>query len=72
MTADQDTITVDGTDYAVGQLTDRQQVLLAHVRDLDSKISQTQFSLDQLRVGREAFLNELARELQGDTSGSAS
>ena len=57
------TITIDGTDYTEDQLTDQQKVIINHVADLDRKIRSTQFNLDQLQVGREAFVNMLTASL---------
>jgi hypothetical protein len=57
------TITIDGTDYTEDQLTDQQKVIINHVADLDRKIRSTQFNLDQLTVGREAFVNMLTASL---------
>ena len=38
--------------------------MLNHVGDLDRKLSSAQFNLDQLNVGREAFINMLAGSLE--------
>ena len=57
-------ITIDGTDYTEDQLTDQQKIIINHIGDLDRKIRSTQFSLDQLNVGREAFIKMLADSLE--------
>ena len=59
-----DVITINGTEYTEDQLTDQQKVMVNHVSDLDRKIGSTQFNLDQLNVGREAFVNMLTRSLE--------
>ena len=59
------TISINGTDYTEDQLTDQQKVMVNHVSDLDRKIGSAQFNLDQLNVGREAFVNMLASSLEG-------
>ena len=62
------TITINGTDFTEDQLTDEQKMLINHVADLDRKISSTRFNLDQLQVGRDAFVNMLTASLaQGET-----
>ena len=62
------TITINGTDYTEDQLTDEQKMLINHVADLDRKIGSTRFNLDQLQVGRDAFVNMLTASLaQGET-----
>jgi len=58
------TISINGTDYTEDQLTDKQKVMINHIADLDRKISSAQFNLDQLNVGREAFVNMLAGSLE--------
>lgn len=60
------TITIDGTDYTEDQLTDQQKVIINHIGDLDRKIGSTQFNLDQLQVGREAFVNMLTASLKAE------
>ena len=58
------TVTINGTDYTEDQLTDQQKVMINHISDLDRKIGSTQFNLDQLQVGKEAFVNMLTRSLE--------
>ena len=60
------TITINDVDYTEDQLTDEQKMLVNHVADLDRKIGSTQFNLDQLRVGREAFVRMLTASLERD------
>jgi len=56
-------ITINDTEYNVDEFTEMQKMLLAHVQDLDRKINNTRFQLDQLGVGREAFVNQLYKDL---------
>jgi hypothetical protein len=59
------TITIDDVEYFVeDQLTDQQKVMINHIGDLDRKIRSTQFNLDQLNVGRAAFMNMLKASLE--------
>jgi len=58
------TITINGTDYTEDQLTDQQKVMINHVADLDRKIGSTQFNLDQLQVGKKAFMDMLTKSLE--------
>jgi hypothetical protein len=60
-------ITIDNKDYTEDQLNDQQKVLINHIADLDRKIGSTQFNLDQLRVGRNAFMNMLTESLAEGT-----
>jgi hypothetical protein len=62
------TITINDIEYSEDQLTDEQKMLINHVADLDRKIGSTRFNLDQLQVGRDAFVNMLTASLaQGET-----
>lgn len=56
-------VTIDGVEYQYEDLTQEQQVLFNHCVDLDRKISNAQFNLDQLAVGKEAFLDRLRTSL---------
>ena len=58
------TISINGTEYTEDQLTDQQKVMINHIADLDRKIGSTQFNLDQLNVGRQAFLDMLTASLE--------
>ena len=58
------TVKIDDTEYKVDDLTEEQVVLLNHVADLDRKISSSKFNLDQLNVGRGAFMNMLTGSLE--------
>jgi len=57
-------ITVNEKEYFVEDMTDQQVTMLNHVQDLDRKLANAQFNLDQLNVGREAFVNMLAAALE--------
>ena len=59
-------ITIDEVEYNVEDFTDEQRVLINHVMDLDRKIGSTKFNLDQLNVGRGAFMNALKDTLTPD------
>jgi uncharacterized protein YdeI (BOF family) len=56
-------IVIDDIEYTEDQLTDQQKVIINHIGDLDRKIRSTQFNLDQLTVGRDAFVNILTVSL---------
>tara|TARA_R110000803_G_scaffold39522_1_gene85244 strand:- start:3 stop:236 length:234 start_codon:yes stop_codon:yes gene_type:complete len=57
-------ITVNDIEYNVDDFTDAQKTMLNHVSDLDRKLGSAQFNLDQLNVGREAFVGMLANSLE--------
>lgn len=58
------TVSINGTEYTEDQLTDQQKVMINHVADLDRKIGSTQFNLDQLQVGKQAFMDILTKSLE--------
>ncbi len=53
------TIVIDEKEYTEDQLTDQQKMMVNHIADLERKIGTTQFNLDQLNVGRAAFMQHL-------------
>ncbi len=57
-------ITVNEKEYDVDAMTDEQKILLNHVQDLDRKIGNTQFNMDQLMMGREAIAQRLVDALE--------
>jgi len=61
-------ITINDKEYTEEQLTDDQKVLINHITDLDRKIGSTQFNLDQLQVGRKAFMSLLEASLEEETA----
>ena len=63
-------ITINDKEYFVEDMTEQQQTIVNHIADLDRKLNTAQFNMDQLRVGRDAFVNlltaQLAEEQQDD------
>ena len=57
-------IAVEDQEYFVEDLNEQQQLMVNHITDLDRKISNARFNLDQLAFGREAFVNALAQSLK--------
>ncbi len=54
---------IDGVEYDIDSLTDQQKMLLDHIADLERKVASAKFNVDQLQVGRDAFLNMLKQAL---------
>ena len=52
-------IKIDEVDYMYEDMTQEQQMIVNHVEDLSRKIASSQFNLDQLNIGRQAFVNLL-------------
>jgi hypothetical protein len=57
------TITIDDVDYIFEDMTPKQQVMVNHIADLERKIGSSQFNLDQLNVGKDAFIKLLKEAL---------
>lgn len=58
------TITVNEVEYNLDDFTAEQSALLNHVQDLDRKLGNAQFNLDQLAIGRQKFVELLADALE--------
>jgi hypothetical protein len=57
-------ITIDNVEHNLDEMTDEQRLLVQHCLDLGRKIGTTQFQLQQLQVGKEAFLRMLKDSLE--------
>ena len=57
-------ITINDVDYTEDQLTDAQKMMVNHINSLQQKIYSAQFNLDQLMVGKDAFVQMLAKSLE--------
>ena len=61
-------IILNDKEYFVEDMTEQQRTMVNHIADLDRKMSTTRFNLDQLSVGREAFINMLASSLEAEAA----
>lgn len=52
-------ITINDKQYMFEDLTQEQQVIVNHLADLDRKLGGMRFNLDQLQIGRNAFMSML-------------
>ena len=57
-------ITLDDVDYVFEDMTPEQQAMVNHIDDLSRKIAGAQFSMDQLNVGKAAFIKMLKDALE--------
>jgi len=64
MTEEKKVITINDVDYTEDDLTNEQKMMINHINSLQQKIGSAQFNLDQLRVGKEAFVNMLKGSLE--------
>ena len=59
-------LTFDDKEYIIEDMTDEQKALLNHINDLQNKINSMQFNLDQVSVGKDAFIEKLREALVED------
>ena len=52
-------ITLFDKDYKESELSEEQKVMINHVADLERKIQSSEFNLQQLRFGKQAFVDAL-------------
>ena len=64
MAEDKKVITIDDVDYTEDQLSDHAKACINHIGSLDGKISSAEFTLVQLKVNRQAFLDMLKSDLK--------
>ena len=64
-------ITIDGVEYDTAEFTEEQVTLTNHCLDLDRKIANMNFQLQQLQVGKESFVNMLKAALEAEEQEAA-
>ena len=52
-------ITLFDKEYKESELSDEQKVMINHVADLERKMQSSEFNLQQLRFGKQAFVDAL-------------
>ncbi len=57
-------ITIDENEYFYEDLTQEQQVIVNHISDLQRKIQSSEFNLQQLSFGKDAFVKALKEKLE--------
>ena len=63
---DKTIITVKDEEHIYEDMTDEQKGLINHINDLDRKIGTSQFNLEQLNFGKNAFVNALSQSLNSE------
>jgi hypothetical protein len=59
-------IVIDEVEYLIDEMTNEQQMMVNHIDDLSRKMASSQFNLDQLNVGKQAFVNMLKQSLEAE------
>ena len=57
-------IIVDDVEYQYEDMTPEQQTIINHIADLDRKLISARFNVDQLEVGKQAFVGMLTESLK--------
>jgi len=65
---DKTVITVNDEEHIYEDMTDEQKALINHINDLDRKIGTSQFNLEQLNFGKNAFVNALSQSLESEAA----
>ena len=60
-------ITIDDKEYFYEDLTQEQQTIVNHISDLTRKVQSSEFNLQQLNFGKQAFVNALKQSLEAET-----
>ena len=56
-------VTINEKDFFIEDMTDEQKAMINHIQDLDRKIQSSQFNLEQMTFGKNAFINALSNSL---------
>jgi len=61
--SEENTLEIDGVKHNIEEMTDQQKAMLKHVADLEQKLANARFNLDQLQFSRQAFIDALKASL---------
>ena len=56
-------VKIDDAEYDIEEMTDQQKAMLKHIADLEQKLANARFNLDQLQFSRQAFIDALKASL---------
>ena len=57
--SDKDMITIDDKEYDVAELTQEQQIFVAHLRNINAKMTNLRMDMDQMQAAYNTFSNAL-------------
>lgn len=64
-------IMIDDVEYQFEDMSAEQQMMVNHIADLDRKLNAARFNVDQLQVGKDAFIKMLTASLADAASQNA-
>ena len=56
-------IIINDKEFFIEDMTDEQKAMINHIQDLTRKIQSSQFNLEQMNFGKQAFINDLSQSL---------
>ena len=59
-------IIIDDIEYQYEDMSEEQQLYVNHIADLDRKLTSARFNIDQLEVGKQAFVSMLTGSLKAE------
>lgn len=65
---EKNTIVIDDVEHNFEDLTSEQQVIVNHIADLQRKIQSSEFNLQQLVFGKDAFISVLKSSIEKEKS----
>ena len=63
---EKNTIVIDDVEHNFEDLTSEQQTIVNHIADLQRKIQSSEFNLQQLSFGKDAFIKALKNSIEQD------
>lgn len=62
------TLSLNGVDYKIEDLSDEQKIILNHINDLQNKIDGANRNLHQMKTGQNAYITALTEDLNNNTN----
>jgi len=57
-------VVLNDVEYDVADFSEEQRVMVAHISNLDAKLADARFNVDQLTVARQAFVDMLSKSVE--------
>jgi len=57
-------VVLNDVEYDVADFSEEQRVITAHISNLDAKLADARFNVDQLTVARQAFVDMLSKSVE--------
>jgi hypothetical protein len=64
MTEESPKVILNDVEYDVADFNEEQRVMVAHISNLDAKLADARFNVDQLTVARQAFVDMLSKSVE--------